>query len=213
VTTRRNFLVAIAAGSLAPPALLAQQRTKIPRIGLTAKRLEILKELAPQASRVVVMLNQTNPNTKVEFEAARTAAKALGIELIPLEISEPGTLEAAFGKVMPYRAGAFTVLTDPMLYSQRSRIVKLVADRPLPAMYPQPEFAEAGGLISYGQNSRETFRRSAIYVDRILKGTKPADLPVEQPSKFEMVVNMKTAKALGVTIPQAILVRADRVIE
>jgi len=180
---------------------------------LTAKRLEILKELAPQASRVAVMLNQTNPNTKVEFEAARTAAKALGIELIPLEISEPATLEAAFAKVVQHRAGAFTLLTDPMLYSQRSRIVKLVAEHPLPAMYPQPEFAEAGGLISYGQNSRETFRRSAIYVDRILKGTKPGDLPVEQPSKFEMVVNLKTAKTLGVTIPQSILVRADRVIE
>jgi putative ABC transport system substrate-binding protein len=179
---------------------------------LTAKRLEILKELAPQTSRVVVMLNQTNPNTKVELEAARTAAKALGIELIPLEICEPATLEAAFAKVVQHRAGAFTLLTDPMLYSQRSRIVKLVAEHPLPAMYPQPEFAEAGGLISYGQNSRETFRRSAVYVDRILKGTKPGDLPVEQPSKFEMVVNLKTAKALGVTIPQSVLVRADRVI-
>jgi len=162
---------------------------------------------------VAVMLIQTNPNTKVEFEAARTAAKALGIELIPLEISEPATLEAAFAKVVQHRAGAFTLLTDPMLYSQRSRIVKLVAEHPLPAMYPQPEFAEAGGLISYGQNSRETFRRSAIYVDRILKGTKPGDLPVEQPSKFEMVVNLKTAKTLGVTIPQSVLVRADRVIE
>jgi putative ABC transport system substrate-binding protein len=139
---------------------------------LTAKRLEILKELAPQASRVVVMLNQTNPNTKVELDAARTAAKALGIELIPLEISETATLEAAFAKVVQHRAGAFTLLTDPMLYSQRTRIVKLVAEHPLPAMYPQPEFAEAGGLISYGQNSRETFRRSAIYVDN-LKGPSP----------------------------------------
>ena len=180
---------------------------------LTAKRLEILKELVPQATRVVMMLNQTNPNTKVELDAARTAATALGIELISLEISEPATLEAAFAKVVQHRAGAFTLLTDPMLYSQRSRIVKLVAEHPLPAMYPQPEFAEAGGLISYGQNSRETFRRSAIYVDRILKGMKPGDLPVEQPSKFEMVVNMKTAKALGVTIPQSVLVRADMVIE
>jgi putative ABC transport system substrate-binding protein len=180
---------------------------------LTAKRLEILKELAPQASRVAVMLNQTNPNTRVEFDAARNAAKALGIELIPLEISEPATLEAAFAKIMQQRPGAFTLLTDPMLYSQRSRIVKLVAEHPLPAMYPQPEFVDAGGLISYGQNSRETFRRSAIYVDRILKGTRPGDLPIEQPTKFEMVVNMKTAKALGVTMPQSILVRADRVIE
>jgi putative ABC transport system substrate-binding protein len=180
---------------------------------LTAKRLEILKELAPQVSRMIVMMNPTNPNTRGELEAARTAAKALQLELQPLEVSEPGTLEAAFAKAVQPRAGAFTVLTDPMLYSQRSRIVKLVAEHPLPAMYPQPEFADAGGLISYGQNSRETFRRSAIYVDRILKGTKPGDLPVEQPTKFEMVVNLKTARALGVTIPQSVLVRADRVIE
>jgi putative ABC transport system substrate-binding protein len=180
---------------------------------LTAKRLEILKEFAPQASRVAVMLNQTNPNTRVEFDAASNAAKALGIELIPLEISEPATLEGAFAKIVQQRPGAFTLLTDPMLYSQRSRIVKLVAEHPLPAMYPQPEFVEAGGLISYGQNSRETFRRSAIYVDRILKGARPGDLPIEQPTKFEMVVNIKTAKALGVTMPQSILLRADRVIE
>ena len=100
-----------------------------------------------------------------------------------------------------------------MLYSQRSRIVELVTKNQLPAMYPQPEYAEGGGLISYGQNSRETFRRSAIYVDRILRGAKPADLPVEQPAKFELVVNMKTAKAIGVKIPNSILLRADTVIQ
>ncbi|HEV7820871.1 MAG TPA: ABC transporter substrate-binding protein, partial [Burkholderiales bacterium] len=165
---------------------------------MTAKRLEILKEIAPQASRVAVLLNQTNPNGQVELNAARTAASALGIQLLALEISEPATLEAAFEKAAQQRAGAFTVLTDPMLYSQRTRIVTLVANQRLPAMYPQPEYAEAGGLISYGQNSRETFRRSAVYVDRILKGTKPADLPIEQPSIFEMVVNAKTAKTLGI---------------
>jgi putative ABC transport system substrate-binding protein len=180
---------------------------------LTAKRLEILKELAPRASRVVAMINPTNPNTRVELEAAKAAANALGIHLLLLEVSDPSTLEAAFATMARHRARAFTVLTDPMLYSQRSRIVELVTRNQLPAVYPQPEYTEGGGLISYGQNSRETFRRSAIYVDKILKGAKPADLPVEQPTKFELVINMKTAKALGIKIPQSILVRADRVIE
>jgi putative ABC transport system substrate-binding protein len=180
---------------------------------LTAKRLEILKELAPRASGVVVMLNPTNPNTRVELEAARAAAGALGIQLLPLEVSDPGTLEAAFSTMAQHRGRAFTVLTDPMLYSQRDRIVQLVTQNRLPAMYPQPEFAEAGGLVSYGQDSRETFRRSAIYVDRILRGAKPGELPIEQPSKLEMVINLKTARALGVAIPPALLLRADRVIE
>jgi putative ABC transport system substrate-binding protein len=180
---------------------------------LSAKRLEILKELAPRASRVVVMLNPTNPNTGVELEAARAAAGSLGMELLPLEVSDPGTLEAAFSTMALRRAQAFTVLTDPMLYSQRDRIVQLVMKSQLRAMYPQPEFAEGGGLVSYGQDSRETFRRSAIYVDRIFRGAKPADLPVEQPSKFELVINLRTAKALGFVVPQSLLLRADRVIE
>jgi putative ABC transport system substrate-binding protein len=180
---------------------------------LSAKRLEILKELAPRASRVVVMLNPTNPNTGVELEAARAAAGSLGMELLPLEVSDPGTLEAAFSTMALHRSQAFTVLTDPMLYSQRDRIVQLVMKSGLRAMYPQPEFAEGGGLVSYGQDSRETFRRSAIYVDRIFRGAKPADLPVEQPSKFELVINLKTARALGLAVPQSLLLRADRVID
>jgi putative tryptophan/tyrosine transport system substrate-binding protein len=180
---------------------------------LTAKRLQILKELAPRASGAVVMLNPTNPNTRVELEAARAAAGALGIQLLPLEVSDPGTLEAAFSTMAQHRARAFTVLTDPMLYSQRNRIVQLVTKSQLPAIYPQSEYAEAGGLISYGQDSRETFRRSAIYVDRILRGAKPADLPVEQPSKFELVINLKTARALGLAMPRPLLLRADRIIE
>jgi len=179
---------------------------------LTGKRLEMLKEIAG-ASRAIAVVNPTNPNTRVEWDGARSAAAALGIELIAVEVSDPRTLEAALAKLGRHRAHGLTVLTDPMLYSQRARIVALVAKNRVPAVYPQPEFAESGGLISYGQDSRETFRRSAAYVDRILKGASPAELPVEQPSKFELVINLKTAAALGVAIPAALLQRADRVIE
>jgi putative ABC transport system substrate-binding protein len=179
---------------------------------LTGKRLEILQEIG-QASRVIALINPTNPNTRVEWQGARSAADGLGIELIAIEVSDAGTLEKALANLGRHRAQGLTVLTDPMLYSQRARIVALVAKNRLPAVYPQPEFADSGGFVSYGQDSRETFRRSAVYVDRILKGTSPAELPIEQPSKFELVINLKAAGALGVPVPRSLFLRADRVIE
>jgi putative ABC transport system substrate-binding protein len=163
---------------------------------LSGKRLELLKEIAPQVSPVAVMLNTKNPQSQFELTEMQTAARALGLQLRPIQISTEDTLEQAFAAMTTASARTLIVLTDPVFFSQRRRIVDLAARNRLPAMYFFQEFAEEGGLVSYGPSDIDLYRRSAAYVDRILKGAKPSELPVEQPTKFDLVINLKTAQAL-----------------
>jgi putative tryptophan/tyrosine transport system substrate-binding protein len=181
---------------------------------LSRKRLELLKEVVPKLSRVAAMLNPTNPVYRAELQETHDAARSLGLQLQPIvEVSDLNTLQEGFTTLSRDRARALLLLTDAIFYSIRVRILEYAAKSRLPAMYWQREFAEDGGLMSYGPFTNELFRRAATYVDKILKGTKPGDLPVEQPTKFELVINLKTAKALGLTIPPSVLGRADQVIE
>ncbi len=179
---------------------------------LVGKQLQLLKELAPQVSRVALLWNPANPGSAPQLREAEVAARALGVRLQRLEAREPQEIDSAFAAMTRERAGALMVLVDAMLLAQRTRIAGLAARRRLPAVYGLREHAEAGGLMVYGANPLDLERRAATYVDKILKGRKPADLPVEQPTKFELVINLKTAKALGLTIPPSILIRADEVI-
>ena len=147
------------------------------------------------------------------LKEAEVAARALGVRLQVVEARGPADIDRAFSDMTRARAGALTSLGSPMFFNERRRLVDLAAKNRLPAVYPQREFVDAGGLMSYGPDLADMFRRAATYVDKILKGTKPGDLPVEQPTKFELVINLKTAKALGLTIPQSLLSRADEVIQ
>jgi putative ABC transport system substrate-binding protein len=178
---------------------------------LTGKRLEILREIVPKVSRVAVLW--TPGSAEAQFGAAEVAARVLGLELLSLEASRDADLERAFEAAARGRAGALLVLSSPTFFGLRARITELAQKRRLPGMYWLPSFAHAGGLVVYGPSDTEYYRRAANYVDRILKGAKPADLPVEQPTKFELVINLKTAKTLGLTIPQSLLLRADEVIQ
>jgi putative ABC transport system substrate-binding protein len=180
---------------------------------LTGKRLEILGQVAPGTSRVAALLNSKNPNSRPELDAARAAAGTLAVELLTFEASDPSSLEAAFAAMKKNRIRAHMVFTDPALFSQRDFIVDLAARNQMLGIYPLPEYAQAGGLVSYGSDAKELFQRAATYVDKILKGAKPGDLPIEQPLKFELVINLKTARSLGLTIPQSVLLRADKVID
>ncbi len=180
---------------------------------LSGKRLQLLKEVVPRVSRVAVFWNPANPSNALQIGETKVAAQALGVQLQPLELRGPQDLESAFQAATRGRAGALIMLDDPLFFTHRTPIVALAAKSRLPAMYGLTGFVEAGGLMSYGTNLSDLHRRAATYVDKILKGAKPADLPVEQPTRFELVVNMKTAKALGITFPQSILVRADQVIQ
>jgi ABC-type uncharacterized transport system substrate-binding protein len=177
------------------------------------KQLELLKEIVPRFSRVAVL---GNPNTQMYplwLGEVKAAARSLGVQLQILEARGPDNLESAFAAMSRERAGALLVPTDGMFLLHRTRIVELAAKSRLPAMYGTKEYVDVGGLMVYGASLRDNFRRAATYVDKILKGAKPADLPVEQPTKFEFVINMKTAKALGLTIPPSVLARADEVIQ
>ena len=177
------------------------------------KLLELLHETTPKVLRVALLVNQANPVAPTYVKASQTAARTLGLQLVTARATSPGEIDAAFAVLMQEQPGALAVHNDPLFVNQRQRLAGLAATHRLPAIYPGREFVEAGGLMSYGRNLHESYRRSAVYVDRILKGAKPGDLPVEQPTKFELVINLKTAKALGLTIPQALLVRAAQVIE
>ncbi len=180
-------------------------------VPLSAKQLELIKETVPGLSRVAVLVNpDTLPLHLSETEAA---ARALKVQVQPHRVRDPDGLPDAFSAMVRERAGALMVLADTMFFLQRKRIAELATKARLPTMLPFREAVEAGGLMSYGASIPELVRRAATYVDKILKGAKPADLPVEEPTKFELVINMKTAKALGLTIPQSVLVRADQVIE
>ncbi len=183
---------------------------------LTAKRLQLLKEAVPKASRVAVLWDRASPAREAYGKILPAAARALGLSLHTLEVGGPDEFEKAFAEASQQRAGALLALAgggEPLFFTHRKRLMELIAQHRLPAMFGSAVYAEAGGLMSYGPNLPAMFRYAATFVDKILKGAKPADLPVEQPTRFELVINMKTAKALGLTFPQSILIRADRVIQ
>ncbi len=177
------------------------------------KHLELLKEIVPKASRMAVLRNPTNPDAAQMLREAGGAARALGVQLQVLDVRVPNELDSAFARMTRDRAGALLILADTMFFLHREQIAVLATKSRLPAISGAREFAEAGLLMAYGRSLPYDFRRAATYVDKILKGAKPADLPVEQPTKFELVINLKTAKALGLKIPQSVLVRADEVIQ
>jgi putative tryptophan/tyrosine transport system substrate-binding protein len=183
---------------------------------LVGKGLELLKQAVPGISRVAVLWQPGALGERTEKDAlkgADVAARALGVRLHFVEAQGPADFDKAFSDMTKARAGALTLLATPMFISERRRLVDLAAKNRLPTVYSFREFVDAGGLMAYGANLADSFRRAATYVDKILKGTKPGDLPVEQPTKFELVINLKTAKALGLTIPPSVLQRADEVIQ
>jgi putative ABC transport system substrate-binding protein len=180
---------------------------------LVGKQLEILKDVVPKLSRVALLGNPANGGNAPQVRHAQDAARALGVRLQPLEARGPSEIDTAFAAMTNERAGAVIVLVDAMLLDHRTRIADLAERRRLPAVYGLSDHAEAGGLMAYGPNRLDMFRRAATYVDKILKGVKPGDLSVEQPTKFALVINLKTAKVLGLTIPPALLQRADQVFE
>jgi len=180
---------------------------------LVGKQLEILKEILPRVSRIALLGNPTNAGHAPQLRQAQDAARALGLRLQSLEARGPGEIDSAFAAMGREQAGAVVVLVDSMLIDQRTRIADLAARRRLPMVAWPIDYAEAGGLMAYGPSVADMFRRAATYVDRILKGAKAADLPIEQPTKFELVVNLRAAKALGLAIPQSLLLRADQVMQ
>ncbi len=183
---------------------------------LVVKRLELLKEALPRVSRVAALWHPgayAERTTRDMLKEAKAAAGTFGVQLQLVEVRGPDGLDRAFSTMTRDRAQTLLVFPSAMLFTERRRIVDLVVKHQLPTMFPAREYAELGGLMAYGANVADLFRRSATYVDRILKGAKPADLPVEQPTKFELVINLKTAKTLGLTIPPSVLARADQVIE
>ncbi len=180
---------------------------------IVGKRLELLKEAVPTVSRVAVLHNPTYPQTGVGIREAQAAARSLRLQLELVEARGPDEFGGAFATMTRKRVGAVLVLEDPSFTVNRTQLVDLAAKKRLPAMYGVREFVDAGGLMAYAPNLADLFRRAGTYAGRILKGAKPADLPVEQPTKFELVINLKTAKALGLTIPQSVMMRADQVIE
>lgn len=180
---------------------------------LRGKQLQLLKEVVPGLSRVAVLSNPTVPTHLREFREADIAAQSLKLTLQIVEARAPGELAGAFSAATKERAGALMNLGGSMFFAHRARIVELAAKSRLPAIYPVREYAEVGGLMTYGVNLRESFRRAAGYVDRILKGAKAGDLPIEQPTRFELIIHAKAAKALRLTIPSLMLARADQIIE
>ena len=180
---------------------------------ITGKQLEILKEVVPNLGRIAVLENSMEPGVEQMRKELEGAASALKVRLQKFEVRALEDLKIAFQTANKNRAEAVVAVTSFVLISQRTQIAELAQQNRLPAIYPWPEFVQAGGLMSYGANSEDLFRRAAIYVDKILKGGKPADLPVEQPTKFEFLVNLKAAKQINLTIPQKVLTRADRVIK
>jgi putative ABC transport system substrate-binding protein len=182
-------------------------------VELSGKRLELLGQVVRPMPRVAILVNPDNPVHRVFFEEARVAAQTLSVQLQPLEARNLGDIEHVFEAAAGERAAGLVVFDDPVLWSHRKQIVARAAKRRLPAMYGYREFVDDGGLMSYGPDRVDHYRRTAAYVDKILKGAKPGDLPVEQPTKFDLVINLKAAKALGLTIPQSVLMRTDQVIE
>jgi putative ABC transport system substrate-binding protein len=179
---------------------------------ISGKQLALLKEVLPRLSRVAILVDSTEPGIKELRKEAELVAAGLKVQLQYLNIVSPKDIETAFEDATKGRAQAALALSSFIIISQRTHIAELATKNRLPAIYPWPEFVEDGGLMTYGANSNDLFRRAATYVDKILKGAKPADLPVEQPKKFEFIINLKAAKQIGLTIPQKVLARADKVI-
>ena len=179
---------------------------------LSSKRLRLLKEAAPQTLQVAVLWNAANPGLAGPLEETKAAAQSLGLQLQAVEVHTPSDLGMAFEAMASTRPSALITLADGMLLDNRARIVAFAAKSRLPAIFPDRDFAEAGGLMTYGPNLAANFRRAAAFVDKILKGAKPADLPVERPVTFELIINLKTAEALGLTLPPLLLFQADEVI-
>jgi putative ABC transport system substrate-binding protein len=175
--------------------------------------LELLKEAVPKVSRMAVLWNPATSGNALALTQAHLAARALRVDLQPFEARRLADFDGAFAAMSAKRAGALLILGDVLFTAHRKRLVELSGKNRLPAIYGTRPFVDDGGLISYGPNAFDNFRRAAIYVDKILKGAKPADLPVEQPTKFELVINLKMARALSLTIPPSLLARADEIIE
>jgi len=173
----------------------------------------LLKETIPKVSRVAVLADPTNPTHEIFWRETEIAAQTLRVRVQRVDVRAPEELEGAFAAMAKARAEALIVFTEPMLYAERRRLADFAARNRLPAMHMIKGHAEAGDLMAYGPDFRDLYRRTAEIVDKILKGAKPADIPIEEPTKFELVINLKTAKALGLTIPQTILLRADQVIQ
>jgi len=180
---------------------------------LTPKRLELLIELVPQAKVIALLINPANTGAQRSVRETQEAARAKGVQLPILKAGTESEIDAAFSSLVQLQAGALVVQADPFLDGQREQLVALAARHAVPAIYGFREFAASGGLITYGTSLTAVYRQVGTYVGNILKGANPADLPVQQPTKFELVVNLKTAKALGLTVPQSLLARADEVIE
>jgi len=204
----------VAAGlvdSLARPGGNVTGFTNIATV-LAGKRLELLKETVPKLSRVAVLYDPKSPGSVPQWNESQQQARELGLQLHSMEVSSAGKYEGAFKEAVKARSAALAVTADPLANANRKQIADLATKARLPAIYPWGEFVDNGGLMSYGPNFAAVGRDVARYVDKILKGAKPADLPVEQPKKFEFIVNLKAAKQIGLTIPPNVLVRADRVI-
>ena len=182
-------------------------------VKLMPKRLELISELVPQAGVIAVLVNPNNANTERITRDMKEAARAKGVQIAFLKAGTESEIDASFANLVQLHAGALIVMGDPLFVSGRDQLVALSSRHAVPAIYQSREYAASGGLISYGTNFTAAFREVGVYVGKILKGAKPADLPVQQPTRFELVINFKTAKALGLTVPPSILARADEVIE
>jgi ABC-type uncharacterized transport system substrate-binding protein len=180
---------------------------------LSAKRLELLKEVVPGLSRVAIVWNPDLRGAVFEYKETASAARALRLQLQAVEVNRADDFDRAFSALTTGRAEALIVVPSPLAFANRGQITSLAQKHRLPTLYGQREYVDAGGLIAYGSNLADAWRRAATFVDKILKGAKPGELPIEQPTKFELVINLKTAKALGLTIPQSLLLRADEVIQ
>ncbi len=180
---------------------------------LAGKRVEILKDIKPELSRLAVLANSKNPTANSCFHDVERVGSAFGLSTRAFDAQGPDDLARAFAAMVEWQANGVITLNDAMFFTQRERIVKLVRGNKLAAVHPEAEFVETGGLVSYGADLTDLFRRAASYVDKILKGANPAELPIEQPSKFELIVNLKAARILGLNINRDFLLRADEVIE
>jgi putative ABC transport system substrate-binding protein len=198
--------------SLARPGRNITGLATSPGNEIFGKQVELIKETVPKVTRVAVLANAANPQSPLQLEATRSAASRLELTLITVDAREPEAIAGAFATMKKERVGALTVLPDPMLLAERQQIVDLAVRHRLPVIYGIPEYMDAGGLMTYATNRLDVFRRAATYVDKILKGANPADLPVEQPTKLELVINVRAAKEIGLTVPPSVLNRADRVI-
>jgi len=180
---------------------------------LGPKRLELLRDLIPKATTIAMLVNLNYPSAATEVAEVKAGAAHLGLEIAVFNATTEGEFEPSFSAIAEQRVGGLLVGDDPFLQSHRDHLVRLAANRAVPTMYFSRDFADAGGLLSYGPSINDAYRLVGVYTGRILKGAKPADLPVQQPTKFDLVINLKAAKALGLTVPQSLLARADEVIE